>query len=876
MRKVSNSQSNEYVRVYEGMGGIGKGRDEAEKRYAYTENMYADRHSDDGAIESVPGFRKLHSFGERINAIHKWTLGDGKQFIFVHAGSSLYSFEKDEYENIGEREAIASLSDKESSAVAFERLFYIFDGEKITVINEDGNATQITASSSENLYTPLCYTNTSSYEPRNLLSKYFKESYSISSAAEMSYGTPELIYSVCDEENMYCSVVGIKSGYRGDVYIPSNVKIGGKSYKVVEIKSYAFMYNQSITSVTVSDGVERIGKFAFWGSNALKSAVIGQTVSSIGNSAFYSCGSLEYFYMGLGVREIGNMIFEDCNSLSEINYAGNTQTFIEISNSQAIGSRSIIYESQHESLAVAVPIISDAKEISEVLIDGMPYNFEFNKDASAVVIMLVKKSEIEGRLVEIFGTLNDSADSFPAPNGGERVSAIEAILGCTVCEVFDGRMFISGNPSLPGTVFYSHTTNNGESIPLYFGRDAHFTDGSGDHNVLSLVSTGAALTVFKAGDDGSGSIFYHRAEGSYESRYYPLSYVHGRVCAAGKAYAFLNDALFISRLGLTRLKRAGTDYRTTVSESERINHLLLKENGADIIFAEWLGYLVLSVGDKMFLADAQKRMLSGKNEEYEWYYLSGIGSYENDTRVYRYSEKILEGYAPAESPGEMTTKTVHSTTDEDGNPIYYVYDNRKHILVEPTDEYTGGTFYPVCALMSFDELLFFGTECGDLCVFNNDKIGKFPDGAADDSAWCENRLYKGYYSFAGHAVRYAIKTVPDDCGASYLEKSTVPASLIIKAKNLDGGAFRCEVITDSEGVRSFGVCPSKSIAFDDLDFGAFSSTASDKLTALVNDRSRDFFEKQIALYSDGYASPFGVYSISYRYKTKDTVKKSNM
>ena len=42
----------------------------------------------------------------------------------------------------------------------------------------------------------------------------------------------------------------------------------------------------------------------------------------------------------------------------------------------------------------------------------------------------------------------------------------------------------------------------------------------------------------------------------------------------------------------------------------------------------------------------------------------------------------------------------------------------------------------------------------------------------------------------------------------------------------------------------------------------------------IDDRSQGWTEKQIAVYTDEYASPFGIYSIYYRYKIKGKLKKT--
>ncbi len=880
MKKVSTNFENEYVRIYTATADAERGSEASDGGFTYTENMYANRYSDDGALESIPGCRKIFSFGERINAIYKWQIGKKDEHIFVHAGSSLYRFKKEEYESLDSPTPIATLKNAKSSGTAYEGSFYIFDGERITRIRANGNVAQIDENAmlgGLNIYTPTTYVNALANEQRNLLSDKFIEQYTVSSSGEISFGSPELIYTVTDEENMCCTVIGVSSDFEGDLYIPSNAIIGERIYKVSSIASDAFMYNSRITSVTIGDGVPEIQSFAFWGAYRLKRVTLGTNLHTIGAFAFYNCPSLEYFYMGAGVKEIGVSLFKDCNSLLEINYALDADNFALISNSMAIGNRTVNYEVKNKAVTVKIPVMSNAEEINLVLINGEECAFEFNESLRGVIISFEDKAEIEGKTVEIYGTFKSRANNFYSPNGTSRIPAPQAILGCTVCCVFDGRLFISGNPQIPGIVFYSSIKSDGEPLPLYFGASSYFIDGTGDYRISSLVSSGSNLISFKDGDDGSGSIFYHRAERANGKPYYPLSYVHGRVCAEGEAYPFLNSVLFVSTLGLTKLKSSSGDYKSAACESESINHLLLKEDLSGLIFSDWLGYLVLTSEGHMYLGDSPKNAGSSTDKSYKWYYISGVGSYKNDTRVYRYSDESRTGYAMARYPGEIVEKEIFSTQSADGELIYYVNENRKRVIVYPTDEYIGGEFSPATTLLSIDELLFFGTDIGDLCVFNNDKMGKAPDDVSESGAsWREDRLHKSYYSFCNHAVRYAVSTSPDDCGVSYLEKSTVYGSLMLKLKTLDGCTAKCEIITDTGGIGSYGRLECKGMDFYGTDFSKFTTGTADKQTVSVNDRSRDYFEKQIIIYSDDFASPFGIYSMSYRYKLKSKAKKNTM
>ena len=62
---------------------------------------------------------------------------------------------------------------------------------------------------------------------------------------------------------------------------------------MTSIGEYAFYWCDSLTSVTIPDGVTSIGSHAFEGRRALTSITIPDSVTSIGSGAFAGCVSLE-------------------------------------------------------------------------------------------------------------------------------------------------------------------------------------------------------------------------------------------------------------------------------------------------------------------------------------------------------------------------------------------------------------------------------------------------------------------------------------------------------------------------------------------------------------------------------------------------------
>ena len=102
--------------------------------------------------------------------------------------------------------------------------------------------------------------------------------------------------------------------------------IDGK--KVTSIGGYAFEYCESLTSVTIPNGVTSIGSGAFINCANLKSITIPNSVTSIGYYAFSYCPSLTSITIPNNVTSIGDYAFEHCVRLTSITIP-NSVTSIE-------------------------------------------------------------------------------------------------------------------------------------------------------------------------------------------------------------------------------------------------------------------------------------------------------------------------------------------------------------------------------------------------------------------------------------------------------------------------------------------------------------------------------------------------------------------
>ena len=87
---------------------------------------------------------------------------------------------------------------------------------------------------------------------------------------------------------------------------------------ITNIRSYAFYYCTSLSSITIPNSVTSIDKNAFNNCTSLSSVTIPNGVTSIGGSAFSYCTSLTSITIPDSVTSIGGGAFRDCTSLASV------------------------------------------------------------------------------------------------------------------------------------------------------------------------------------------------------------------------------------------------------------------------------------------------------------------------------------------------------------------------------------------------------------------------------------------------------------------------------------------------------------------------------------------------------------------------------
>ena len=130
----------------------------------------------------------------------------------------------------------------------------------------------------------------------------------LTDVVEIAGGT--LVYTVTDG-------IAAITGYQGaptDVTVPATVA----GYPVQAIAEKAFSECDSLSSITVPDGVKLVGSSAFYACHSLKTVTLPESVGIISPYAFYYCDKLESVNLPSGLTALSDYAFYACPSLKEI------------------------------------------------------------------------------------------------------------------------------------------------------------------------------------------------------------------------------------------------------------------------------------------------------------------------------------------------------------------------------------------------------------------------------------------------------------------------------------------------------------------------------------------------------------------------------
>lgn len=516
----------------------------------------------------------------------------------------------------------------------------------------------------------------------------------------------------------------------------------------------------------------------------------------------------------------------------------------------------------------------------------------------AGVEITAKKAEYEAKDVKI-KRADGSETTLSAYRGDTSDHFVSMIESATIATTFDNRVFFSGIPGKPNLVLYCGRNTTGYADPSYIGILNYVEDGVGTTPITAMLGVAGTLLVLKNDTQQDGSVYYHTPTETGENilpKIYPSTAGLAGTGCLGAAINFLDDPVFISRLGLdavSQLKIASE--RSIEHRSSLVDSKLLGTDLTKVKLCEWGGYLILlAEGGKIFMADSRQVYQNAAGyTEYEWYYLEDIGIFEGQTeRFYFINEypdifldengeriplsanyngvelkcKIVTDLPANERPditNALEIKTESKTLDNDieSKYVYAVIPTGDGtyaaFLCDSDGEMIGGDFYGACAIKNMPtargENVFFGTENGVVCSFNFDK--KDNEGLID----------KNYYTFDDRAIFSGCALKMDNCGSPNMVKSTKKRTTVIKTKSFFSTGAKIRVRTNRNPYREIAKINSKRFSFDEMMFSDFSFSVDGETIFAVTEKEKKWVEKQYFIYSDEFKKPFSMFYLTYRY-----------
>ena len=342
-------------------------------------------------------------------------------------------------------------------------------------------------------------------------------------------------------------------------------------------------------------------------------------------------GAMESIYTGLNPMKsnsfIYNNIFYFKDGINYLEYDGKTIKEVEgyvptTSISRRPSGGGTVYED--------VNMLSNVR-INTFLADGKSVEYKLdalNLDSDAMPIVIVNDMPTTDFDVDFIGgkITFTTPPSEPLTDGQDNVSVKfkktvaghrKRINNCTLLQVFDNRVFFSGNPDYPNTVWHSSLNN-----PAYCSDLDYYNEGLDLAPVRSMVAGNNALWVFKEPSQANTTVFYHNPTIDAEyGKIYPSTHSSITTGCVGAGINFNDDIAFFSERGMEAINGDVTTEQVIAHRSSLVDRLLLTEtNYKDMLLEEYEGYLFAIVGNKVYLADSRAMFVNENHNEYEWFY----------------------------------------------------------------------------------------------------------------------------------------------------------------------------------------------------------------------------------------------------------------
>lgn len=289
----------------------------------------------------------------------------------------------------------------------------------------------------------------------------------------------------------------------------------------------------------------------------------------------------------------------------------------------------------------------------------------------------------------------------------------DRIKNCTLLQVFDNRVFFSGNPNFPNTVFHCSLND-----PAYCSDLDYYDEGLDSAAIKGLVAGNNALWVFREPSQANTTVFYHTPTlDSDYGKIYPSQHSSVTTGCVGKAINFNDDIVFFSDRGMEGISGDVTTEQVLAHRSSLVDRKLINEEDyKNMILAEWEGYLFVFVGTKAYLADSRTSITVHDHTEYEWFYWDlgknvtcarvekGVLYLGTDTGVYTLTDTLSNVESYWVTPKDrFKNPNKQKTTNKRGCVVEATGDFSVYAKTEDSDfelisDYEGVTDYAVCRI----------------------------------------------------------------------------------------------------------------------------------------------------------------------------------
>lgn len=223
------------------------------------------------------------------------------------------------------------------------------------------------------------------------------------------------------------------------------------------------------------------------------------------------------------------------------------------------------------------------------------------------------------------------------------VGYVDRIQKCTMMQVFDNRIFFSGNPDFKSQIFHSKL-----ETPFYVSELDYYQDGLDESPIKSICVGNNILWVFKESNQQKNTIYYHVPTlDSENARIYPSAQGNVSLGCNSASCNFNDDIVFMTDYGLEGVNgqissEQVLSHRSSLVDSKMVN----EEHFNETSFVEWQGYLLCLVNGKIFLADSRQVFQGTRGMEYEWYYWDGFNNGASKLVLLReYKGKLYLGFS---------------------------------------------------------------------------------------------------------------------------------------------------------------------------------------------------------------------------------------